>query len=124
MTPSWMAAGPIVRRLLVLATHRWILEQDLASMSDAAAIDRALAPDGSLARRLAAFVPIDEAARWRRFIALVVGDLRSALARPPDKRDAAWFRWLFLIPYSVPTPPPPPDPRPAAWPLTPAAGGS
>ncbi len=109
MTPSWLAIEPPIRRLLVLRTHRWIVERVLLPLArrdgpptDDLVPDRALAPDGPLAQALLQAVPAPAVEAWRPWVRLVVADLRAALAWPARRRDTSWVRWLFLIPYSVP----------------------
>ena len=46
-------------------------------------------------------VPAGEAEGWRQFIQVVVANLRHALLLPVTRRNEAWVRWLFLIPYGV-----------------------
>jgi hypothetical protein len=109
MTPSWLAIEPPIRRLLVLRTHRCIVERVLLPLAwrdgpatDDLVPDRALAPDGPLAQVLLQAVPAPAVEAWRPWVRLVVADLRAALVWPAPRRDASWVRWLFLIPYSVP----------------------
>jgi hypothetical protein len=64
----------------------------------AAAAD--LEPQGMLARALNEMVPA-ESEGWRQFVRAVVANLRHALLLPVTRRNEAWVRWLFLIPYSV-----------------------
>ena len=47
-------------------------------------------------------IPPRERAAWRPWVRLVVADLQQALARPAARRDEAWLRSLFLIPYRAP----------------------
>jgi hypothetical protein len=101
MAPTWLDAEPLIRRQLILRTHRWIVESVLAASSPTTPLED-LRPDGPLARALAATIPADELPRWRSWIRLVLADLRRALAWPANQRSSAWGRWLFLIPYSVP----------------------
>lgn len=103
MAPCWLGVEPPLRRQLVLRTHRWIVGRILGpaargrhpSMDD-------VRPDGALPAVLARVVPPGELAVWRPWIWLVVADLRRALGWPVARRDEAWVRWLFLIPYSIP----------------------
>jgi hypothetical protein len=103
MSPTWLGAEPLVRRQLILRTHRWIVERALACTSEGSTEPLAdLAPGAALATALTATVPPDELPRWRTWIRLVVNDLRRALSWPAAERSQAWTRWLFLIPYSIP----------------------
>jgi hypothetical protein len=60
-----------------------------------------LHPNGALARALTALVPPEETESWLQFIRLVVATLRHALLQPVTRRNEAWVRWLFLIPYAI-----------------------
>jgi hypothetical protein len=103
MVSSWLAIEPRARRLLVLETHRWIVERTLAAIaSGQAPAHRDLTADGQLASRLLRLVPRAERSRWTTWVQLTLRDLRRALAWPPERRSDAWVRWLFLIPYSIP----------------------
>lgn len=102
MAPCWLRAEPAMRRRLVLRTHRWIAERVLGPLArghEPAIGD--LHPSGALAWLLVRMVPNGELATWTPWIRLVLTDLRRALSWPPGSRDAAWGRWLFLIPYGV-----------------------
>jgi len=112
MAPTWLGAEPIVRRQLILRTHRWIVEcvfapgdgsTDAPTQAPALStvVDQ-LAPTGQLAQALVATVPAGELPRWKLWIRLVLADLRRALSWPASERNGAWGRWLFLIPYSIP----------------------
>ena len=59
---------------------------------------------GVLTRLLKHLVAREDRAAWGPWIELVRVDLQRALTRPPKRRTEAWARWLFFIPYSVPTP--------------------
>lgn len=110
LTPHWTGARPRVRARLLLRTHEWIVDRVLDPDVGLAAAEGDLRPDGALTRALTALVPPEETDRWRHFIDLVVAHLRHALRLPVTRRDEAWVRWLFLIPYSVthgPEPAPP-----------------
>lgn len=109
MAACWLSAEPWARRQLILRMHRWVVERVLLPLSRGESPDledllpeSALAPDGPLGLALARSLPAADAGVWRPWIRLVVADLRSALAWPVEKRDGAWARWLFLIPYSIP----------------------
>ncbi|HUM16244.1 MAG TPA: hypothetical protein VL086_11195 [Candidatus Nitrosotalea sp.] len=101
LVPYWMNAKPGVKCRLLLRTHEWIIDRVLPPevSLDTAIAD--LGPDGELTRALTALVPADDAAEWRHFIDVVVANLRHALQLPVTRRNEAWVRWLFLIPYSA-----------------------
>jgi hypothetical protein len=103
MAPCWLAIEPPLRRRLVLQTHAWIAER----VSDDTAQSRrrprsASSTTGPLPTAPAPRRPEDRVT-WGPWIELVrsICSGRSRASRPPD---AAWARWLFFIPYSVPTP--------------------
>jgi hypothetical protein len=103
MTPSWLAIEPRTRRLLVLQTHRWIVERVLAPIASGhAPAEDELTATGRLAWVLARQVPPGDLDRWKTWIRLTLRDLRRALGWPAERRNDAWVRWLFLIPYSIP----------------------
>jgi hypothetical protein len=105
MAPCWLAIEPPLRRRLVLQTHAWIAERVLNDTgSEPAPASAGLEHDGVLTRLLQHLVTRDDRATWGPWIELVRVDLQRALTRPPARRTAAWARWLFFIPYSVPTP--------------------
>src|SRR6185295_17557960 len=105
MAPCWLAIEPPLRRRLVLQTHAWIAERVLSDTgSEPAPAVAGLEHDGVLTRLLQHLVGRDDRATWGPWIELVRVDLQRALMRPPARRTTAWARWLFFIPYSVPTP--------------------
>jgi hypothetical protein len=105
MAPCWLAIEPLQRRRLVLQTHAWIAERVLSDAAqDPVPGADGLEHDGMLARLLQNLVPKEDRAVWKPWIELVRVDLLRALTRPPHRRTLAWGRWLFFIPYSVPTP--------------------
>ena len=106
MAPCWLAIEPPLRRRLVLQTHAWIAERVLADSASRHPIPAAdgLEHDGTLARLLQHLVAREDRTAWGPWIELVRADLQRALMRPPARRTEAWARWLFFIPYSVPTP--------------------
>ena len=105
MAPCWLAIQPVRRRRLVLQTHVWIAERVLTNPATGPEHGlQELGADGPLAQALARLIPRGETATWRRWVELVRLDLERALHRPPDRRTQAWARWLFLIPYGVPSP--------------------
>ena len=112
MTACWRNVEPTLRRRLILRVHRWIADAVVANGAVRLSLVEQLALDGPLARALAEPVPADEAQRWQPWIRLVLHDLRWALFWPSSRRTEAWYRWLFLIPYSIPVP------RPTGAPLT------
>jgi len=101
LIPHWMGAQPRLKVRLLLRTHQWIVERILAPEVNltAAAVD--LAPGGELTRALTGLVPAAEARRWKQYILVLIANLRYALLLPVSRRNEAWVRWLFLIPYSV-----------------------
>jgi len=101
LIPHWMGAEPGVRRRLLLRTHEWIVDRVLAPGAGLSGAAADLRPGGALTRLLIDLVPADEVERWRHFIYLVIANLRHALLLPVTRRNEAWVRWLFLIPYSV-----------------------
>ena len=102
LTPHWMSAGPRLRTRLLLRTHQWILERIVAPEASLVAAASDLRPDGGLTRILVDLVPPSEDSEPRRqFIRVLVANLRHALLLPVTRRNEAWLRWLFLIPYSV-----------------------
>jgi hypothetical protein len=113
MAPSWLSIEPLLRRALVLKTHRWIAEHILIPAADgrtpALEIREAIAGLGSA---LIEMIPPDDRAAWSAWVGLVVGDLERAMRRPSVDWNQAWARWLLLIAYSVPIPREQPAP---AW---------
>src|SRR5262245_6560886 len=101
LIPHWMGADPSVRCALLLRTHEWIVDRVLDPDVSLAAAAADLRPDGALSRTLSALVPPEEMKHWKHFIHLVVANLRHALLLPVTRRNEAWVRWLFLIPYSI-----------------------
>jgi hypothetical protein len=101
LIPYWMEATPVLKRRLLLRTHQWIVDRVLAPEITLAAALTDLRPDGDLTQILVALVPADQAMAWRHFIRVVVANLRHALQLPVTRRNEAWVRWLFLIPYSA-----------------------
>ncbi len=111
MAPSWLSIEPLLRRALVLKTHRWIAEHILIPAADgrtpALEICETIAGFGSA---LIEMIPPDDRAAWSTWVGLVVGDLERAMRRPSVDWNQAWARWLLLIAYSVPIPREPPAP--------------
>ena len=102
LLPHWMGAAPSLRTQLLLRTHQWIVGRILAPEASLAAAAADLRPDGPLTRILTDLVPAaEDSEHRRRFIQVLVANLRHALLRPVTRRNEAWVRWLFLIPYSV-----------------------
>ena len=101
LIPHWTNAGPRLRTRLLLRTHQWIVERIVAPEANLAAAAADLRPDGQLTRILTDLVPAEDSERWGQFIRVLVANLRHALLRPVTRRNEAWVRWLFLIPYSV-----------------------
>jgi hypothetical protein len=101
LIPHWTSAGPRPRTRLLLRTHQWIVERIVAPEANLATAAADLRPDGQLTRILTDLVPAEDSERWGQFIRVLVANLRHALLRPVTRRNEAWVRWLFLIPYSV-----------------------
>ena len=101
LVPHWMGARPRLKVRLLLRTHQWIVERILAPEVGLGAAAADLRPDGDLTRILTGLVPVGDAERWRQYIKVLVANLRYALLLPVSRRNEAWVRWLFLIPYSV-----------------------
>jgi hypothetical protein len=102
LTHHWMNdSRPRIKTRILLKVHEWIIDRVLCPEvgPDAAMSD--LRPNGPLARELAALVPPDDTREWGHFVEVVVANLRHALLRPVSRRNEAWVRWLFLIPYSI-----------------------
>ena len=117
LIPHWMGGHSRLRTRLLLRTHQWIVDRVLAPEVSLAVAAAELQPQGALVRTLNELVPAAESEGWRQFIQAVVANLRHALLLPVTRRNEAWVRWLFLIPYSVKTLPP--ADRPVAAPATP-----
>ena len=119
MAPSWLGIEPLVRRALVLKTHRWIAEHILIPAADARMAPFEIRQTiARLRDALIEMIPPDDRATWGVWVDLVVGDLERALRRPTEDWNQSWARWLLLIAYSVPIP----HPRPAAtWPMKPTS---
>ena len=103
LIPHWMGAQPRLKVRLLLRTHQWIVDRILAPEVKLAVAAADLGPDGELTRILAGLVPAADAPRWQQYIKVLVANLRYALLLPVSRRNEAWVRWLFLIPYSVKT---------------------
>ena len=101
LIPHWMGAQPRLKVRLLLRTHQWIVDRILAPEVNLAAAAADLDPDGALTRILSDLVPAEDEKRWRQYIKVLVANLRYALLLPVSRRNEAWVRWLFLIPYSV-----------------------
>src|SRR5262245_60776456 len=105
MAPCWLAIEPPLRRRLVLQTHAWIAERVLNDTGpEPAPAAAGLEHEGVLTRLLQHHVVREDRATWGPWIELVRVELQRARMRPTGRRTAAWARWLFFIPYSVPTP--------------------
>ena len=101
LIPYWMESTPGLKRRIQLRAHQWIADRVLAPEVTLAAAAADLRPDGDLTRTLTALVPAGEVDDWRHFIGVVVANLRHALQLPVTRRNEAWVRWLFLIPYTA-----------------------
>jgi len=119
MAPSWLGVEPLLRRALVLKTHRWIAERILIPAADGRTppfeIREGIAELGAA---LIEMIPPDDRAVWSVWVGLVVGDLERAMRRPTDDWNQAWVRWLLLIAYSVPVPR---ERRAPMWPVKPTS---
>lgn len=103
MAQCWLGTEPPLRRQLILQTHWWITKRALPPARRGGRVPvEELRPDGALASQLTEVFRSAEAGIWRSWVRLVLTDLRWALTGPFEKRDEAWARWLFLIPYSNP----------------------
>lgn len=104
MAPCWLSVDPLIRRRLMLRTHRWLVERVIATLAEGERLPiEDLVPTGPLAWLLVRVVPQGELDSWKSWIRLLLADLRRALAWPEPRRTEAWVRWLFLIPYGLPT---------------------
>ena len=101
LIPHWMGGQSRIRTRVLLRTHQWIVDRVLAPEVSLATAAAELQPEGALVRALTDLVPAAERDGWRQFILIVVANLRHALLLPVTRRNEAWVRWLFLIPYSV-----------------------
>ncbi len=99
LIPYWMGGRPRLKTRLLLRTHQWIVDRILAPEVDFAAAAADLTPDGALTRVLTDFLPTEDGARWQRFVRMLVAELQQALLLPVTRRNEAWVRWLFLVPY-------------------------
>lgn len=105
MAPSWLGIEPLLRRALVLKTHRWIAEHILIPAADGKTGSFEISQTiRHLGGTLTELIPPDDRAVWSVWVGLVVGDLERAMRRPSDDWNQAWARWLLLIPYGVPVP--------------------
>ncbi len=101
LIPYWMEPKEGAKRRLQLRAHQWVVDRVLAPQVSFAAAVADLRPDGELTQILTALVPAGEAARWRHFIGVLVANLRHAMQLPVTRRNEAWVRWLFLIPFTA-----------------------
>jgi hypothetical protein len=101
LIPHWMGGRSRIRTRVLLRTHQWIVDRVLAPEVSLATAAAELQHEGALVRALTEVVPAEERDGWRQFIQVVVANLRHALLMPVTRRNEAWVRWLFLIPYSV-----------------------
>ena len=115
MATSWLGVEPLLRRALVLKTHRWIAEHVLIPAADGRTtsfeIRQTIIRLGSALNET---IPPDDRAVWSVWVRLVVDDLDRAMRRPIEDWNQAWARWLLLIAYSVPVPR---ERRTPAWPV-------
>jgi len=101
LIPHWMGGQSRIRTRVLLRTHQWIVDRVLAPEVSLPTAAAELQPEGALVRALTELVPAGDRDGWRQFIQVVVANLRHALLLPVTRRNEAWVRWLFLIPYSV-----------------------
>jgi len=101
LIPHWMGGQSRIRTRVLLRTHQWIVDRVLAPEVSLPTAAAELQPEGTLVRALTELVPAGEREGWGQFIRVVVANLRHALLLPVTRRNEAWVRWLFLIPYSV-----------------------
>src|SRR2546421_29389 len=105
MAPSWLSIEPLLRRALVLKTHRWVAEHILIPAADGRTPALEIrATVATLGEALVEMIPPDDRGVWSVWVGLVVGDLERAMRRPSADWNQAWARWLLLIAYSVPIP--------------------
>lgn len=108
MAPCWRSVAPCLRRELVLTTHVWLATRVIrgaeAALPAVACAD--LTECGPLGRAMVLCIPAHQHDDWGPWVRLVLADLSQALRRPAVARDESWGRWLFLIPYAIPTPRP------------------
>jgi hypothetical protein len=115
MAPSWLGVEPLLRRALVLKTHRWIAEHILIPAADGRTAPFEIRETiKHLGTALGEMIPPDDRAVWNAWVGLVVSDLERAMRRPIDDWNQAWARWLLLIAYSIPVPREHPTP---IWPV-------
>src|SRR5882724_6448601 len=115
MAPSWLSIEPLLRRALVLKTHRWIAERILIPAADGRTTGLEIRETiAALGETLIELIPPDDRETWSVWVGLVVGDLERAMRRPSVDWNQAWARWLLLIAYSVPIPRERPAP---VWPV-------
>jgi hypothetical protein len=104
-TPCWLDIEPVLRRALILRSHRWIAERVLMPAADGRTPGlEDFKPGGSLERTLLELVRPDELVYWRPWIHLFLWALDGALSRPVTERDHWWVRSLFLLPLGIPAP--------------------
>lgn len=105
MAPSWLGIQPLLRRAMVLKTHRWVAEHILIPAADGRTCTFEIRETITrLGFALLEMIPPDDRAVWSVWVGLVVGDLECAVSRPSTDWNQAWARWLLLIAYSVPIP--------------------
>jgi hypothetical protein len=101
LIPHWLGPESPVERRLLLRTHQWIVDRVLAPDARLADVVEDVLPAGALVSILTELAGEEDPERWRQFIQVVVANLRHALLLPVARRNEAWLRWLFLIPYSA-----------------------
>src|SRR5262245_18437122 len=111
MAPTWLGVEPLLRRALLLKTHRWIAEHILIPAADGRTAPFEIRQTiNRLGWALLEMIPPDDRAVWSVWVGLVIGDLERAMRRPSADWSQAWARWPLLIAYSVPVPGEPPAP--------------
>lgn len=115
MAPSWLGVEPLLRRALILKTHRWVAEHILMPAADGRATGSEIRETlVALGEALRQTIPPDDRGTWSVWVDLVVGDLERAMRRPSTDWNQAWARWLLLIAYAAPVPRGRPSP---IWPV-------
>jgi len=105
MAPTWLGVEPLLRRALILKTHRWIAEHILIPAADGRTAPFEIRQTiNRLGWALLEMIPPDDRAVWSVWVGLVIGDLERAMRRPSADWSQAWARWLLLIAYSIPIP--------------------
>ena len=89
MAPSWLGIEPLLRRALVLKTHRWIAEHILIPAADGRTSPFEIRETiKHLGSTLIEMVPPDDRSVWNVWVGLVVSDLERALRRPSRRLES------------------------------------